>query len=461
MIIPTTEPPRYALDVSDVAGGRRLLSDEVSLLEHVGYALGRRLDAIRLERERLARRLKEEEISRREAEARLEALRAQINPHFLFNTLTTIGYLVQTSPTEAVRTLLRLTEVLRRVLRSDEHVAPLDLELRLVKAYLEIERARFEERLDTRIDVPPDLLPALVPPLILQPLVENAVKHGVSSRAAGGIVIVSGRRITGLDGVTSLELTVRDQARGAEPSVETDIGSGDRPHEHRAAAGAGLRRAGVGLARGAPRWRHCARPAASGAAGGRAGALRGGRHGVIVDQLRAVIADDERPARAFLRSALRKRPDVEIVGEAAEGIAAVRLIEEQRPDVAFLDLQMPGLDGLGVVRMLDRRHLPFVVFVTAYVEHAVKAFEVNAVDYLLKPVSPERLAETLTRVHERLDRTDQRAAAAAGLQRAVDAVEPVTGSGYLERIPCAVRTRSRLCRSNSWRPSSPRESWCI
>ena len=77
-----------------------------------------------------------------------------------------------------------------------------------------------------RIDVPPDLLPALVPPLILQPLVENAVKHGVSSRAAGGIVIVSGRRITGLDGVTSLELTVRDQARGAEPSVETDIGSG-------------------------------------------------------------------------------------------------------------------------------------------------------------------------------------------------------------------------------------------
>ena len=163
---------------------------------------------------------------------------------------------------------------------------------------------------------------------------------------------------------------------------------------------------------------------------------------MIVDQLRAVIADDERPARAFLRNALRKRPDVEIVGEAAEGIAAVRLIEEQRPDVAFLDLQMPGLDGIGVVRMVDRRHLPFVVFVTAYEEHAVKAFEVNAVDYLLKPVSPERLAETLSRVHERLDRTDQRAAAAAGLQRAVDAVEPATRSGYLERIP--VRRRDEI-----------------
>ena len=226
VIIPTTEPPRYALEVADLAGGRRLLSDEVSLLERVGYVLGRRLDAIRLERERLARRLKEEEISRREAEARLEALRAQINPHFLFNALTTIGYLVQTSPAGAVRTLLRLTEVLRRVLRSDEHVAPLDQELRLVRAYLEIEQARFEERLDVQVDVPPDLLAALVPPLILQPLVENAVKHGVSSRAAGGTVTVSGRRIIGLNGQASLELTVRDQGRGSELSVETDIGSG-------------------------------------------------------------------------------------------------------------------------------------------------------------------------------------------------------------------------------------------
>ena len=92
------------------------------------------------------------------AEAKLQALRAQINPHFLFNALTTIGYLVQTAPSEAVRTLLRLTEVLRHVLRSDERVAPLDQELRLVRAYLDIEQARFEERLEVDIDVPDDLL---------------------------------------------------------------------------------------------------------------------------------------------------------------------------------------------------------------------------------------------------------------------------------------------------------------
>lgn len=156
---------------------------------------------------------------------------------------------------------------------------------------------------------------------------------------------------------------------------------------------------------------------------------------MIVDRLRAVIADDERPARTFLRNALKKRPDVEIVGEAENGVEAVRLIEAERPDVAFLDLQMPELDGLGVVRLIDRRRLPFVVFVTAYEEHAVKAFELNAVDYLLKPVSPERLGEAITRLHERLDRVDQRLSAAARLERAAAAIEPALSGGYLERIP--------------------------
>ncbi len=156
---------------------------------------------------------------------------------------------------------------------------------------------------------------------------------------------------------------------------------------------------------------------------------------MIVDRVRAVIADDERPARAFLLSALRKREDVEVVGEAATGVEAVQLIERERPDVAFLDLQMPELDGLGVVRMVDRRHLPLVVFVTAYEEHAVKAFDVNAVDYLLKPVSPERLAEAMTRLQERLDRVDQRHAAASRLQRTAKALEPALHPGFLERIP--------------------------
>jgi two-component sensor histidine kinase len=226
LTVPTTEPPRYVLNVSDVSGGRRLLSDEVVLLEHSAHIVARRVDAIRLERERFESRVREEEISRLAAEARLQALRTQINPHFLFNALTTIGYLVQTAPADAVRTLLRLTEVLRHVLKSDARVAPLRQELNVVKAYLEIEQARFEERLQTHIDVPADLEGVLVPPLILQPLVENAVKHGVSPSAAGGSVRVTARRIALQDGRLALALEVQDEATGTERMATSIESSG-------------------------------------------------------------------------------------------------------------------------------------------------------------------------------------------------------------------------------------------
>src|SRR2546425_988369 len=126
------------------------------------------------------------------------------------------------------------------------------------------------------------------------------------------------------------------------------------------------------------------------------------------DKLRVVIADDERPARSFLSAILRKFDDVEIVGEAANGMDAVSLIESERPDLALLDLQMPEVDGLGVVRMLRRNRTPLVAFVTAYDEHAVRAFELNAVDYILKPVEAGRLRQTINRAKERLERDDYR-----------------------------------------------------
>ncbi len=107
--------------------------------------------------------------------------------------------------------------------------------------------------------------------------------------------------------------------------------------------------------------------------------------------IRAVVADDERPARSFLVAMLRDFPDVTIVGEAASGAEAVEVIEDKRPDLALLDLQMPELDGLEVVRLLNKKHMPLVAFVTAYDEYAVRAFELNAVDYLLKPVTVDRL----------------------------------------------------------------------
>jgi two-component system, LytTR family, response regulator len=155
----------------------------------------------------------------------------------------------------------------------------------------------------------------------------------------------------------------------------------------------------------------------------------------MTDRIRAIIADDERPARSFLTSMLRRRPDVDIVGEADTGVEAVALIERERPDLAFLDLQMPELDGLGVVRVLKRKHMPLVVFVTAYEDYALRAFELNAVDYLLKPVSPARLMEALDRAHDRLERADLRSTEIDRVKAAVDAYEAEARLPYLERIP--------------------------
>ena len=155
----------------------------------------------------------------------------------------------------------------------------------------------------------------------------------------------------------------------------------------------------------------------------------------MTDQIRAIVADDERPARSFLTAMLKRRPDVEIVGEAETGVEAVSLIERERPDLAFLDLQMPELDGLGVVRVLKRKHMPLVVFVTAYEEYALRAFELNAVDYLLKPVNPARLTEALARVQDRLEQADLRSREVDRVKAAVDAYEAEARLPWLERIP--------------------------
>jgi len=150
--------------------------------------------------------------------------------------------------------------------------------------------------------------------------------------------------------------------------------------------------------------------------------------------IRVVIADDERPARAFLAGLLRNVPDVTIVGEAANGAEAIEVIEQVQPDLALLDLQMPEVDGLSVVRLVKRRYLPLIVFVTAYDEYAVRAFELNAVDYLSKPVSESRLREALSRVRDRLSRQGGVHAAAMHVQGALRAYDR-SGCGRLDRIP--------------------------
>ena len=137
-----------------------------------------------------------------------------------------------------------------------------------------------------------------------------------------------------------------------------------------------------------------------------------------MNKLRVIIADDERPARDFLKAILQEFEDVEIVGEAENGAEAVEIIKQTKPDLALLDLQMPEITGLEVVRLLRKSQMPLVAFVTAYDEYAVQAFEVNAVDYLLKPIEKSRLRETLQRAHERLEQADFRETEAEKLKKA-------------------------------------------
>lgn len=121
-------------------------------------------------------------------------------------------------------------------------------------------------------------------------------------------------------------------------------------------------------------------------------------------KIRAVVADDEPLARARLRALLAKAPDVQLVAECADGDAAVAAVREHRPDVLFLDVQMPGKDGFGVLAALAGDPLPQVVFVTAFDQHALKAFDARAIDYLLKPFKQSRFHETLDRVRDRMAR---------------------------------------------------------
>jgi two-component system LytT family response regulator len=143
--------------------------------------------------------------------------------------------------------------------------------------------------------------------------------------------------------------------------------------------------------------------------------------------MRVLVVDDEAPARQRLIDLFRKDASIASVIEATNGLEAVTMIERERPDLVFLDVQMPELDGLGVIDAVGATEMPLTVFVTAYDQHAIRAFESNALDYLLKPYSDERLEATLARARTRLTETQ------AGNLLRLAAVTP-RPSRYLDRL---------------------------
>lgn len=159
-------------------------------------------------------------------------------------------------------------------------------------------------------------------------------------------------------------------------------------------------------------------------------------------KLRVVLADDERPARRFLVNLLRTFPDVEIVGEAGNGKEAIDMIEAERPDLALLDLHMPEAGGLDVARLVKAGATPSIAFVTAHDDFAIQAFELNAIDYLLKPVERERLAGTIERARARASAAP--AERARNLTNASAALDTATQPQYLERIPVRKRDETLI-----------------
>jgi len=119
-------------------------------------------------------------------------------------------------------------------------------------------------------------------------------------------------------------------------------------------------------------------------------------------KIRAIIVDDEPLARGGIKSFLAEEADVEVVGECADGSSAVRAVEQRRPDLLFLDVQMPRLNGFDVLEAIAPEVMPLVIFTTAHDEHAIRAFEVNALDYLLKPFKQARFKTALQRAREQL-----------------------------------------------------------
>jgi signal transduction histidine kinase len=208
------------LEITASHEARTLMQAELAFLESVGTQLEHRLDALHFEAEQRVLLLREERLKRLLTEAELKALRTQVDPHFLFNTLNTIADLIGTNPPQAERMTERLAECFRYALaKHSRALSTLDEELDFARHYLEIEQVRFGDRLRVSLSRGDALGSEAIPSLLLQPLLENAIRHGLAPVREGGCVSVQARR----DGV-SLRLTVEDDGVGMRASSSEGVG---------------------------------------------------------------------------------------------------------------------------------------------------------------------------------------------------------------------------------------------
>jgi two-component system LytT family response regulator len=335
------------------------------------------------------RELRASQLESQLVQAQLQALRMQLHPHFLFNTLHAVSVLVRKGDDQAaVRMIAGLSDLLRLALDSAKtHEVPLRQEMDFVERYLAIEQIRFRDRLEVAVSAGTGDAGRLVPNMLLQPLVENAVRHGWRARPSPP------RSRSRRSGWTALEI------RSATPPG---------PHA------SGLPAAGWGCATpgsGSPActapstsctWsppREAARWSPSDSPSGATPRPTRRRSCMTTERIRTLVVDDEPLAREGLLDLLGGDPEIEVVGSCANGKEALNLVRRQHPALLFLDVQMPEMDGFEVLEAMEslEESAPVVVFVTAYDQYALRAFEMHALDYLLKPFDDDRFEKALRR----------------------------------------------------------------
>ena len=397
-----------------------------------GQHAGAELRALRRARRRrprrryvIARSREREHLEARLAETRLQLLGMQLQPHFLFNTLNTIAEMVHEDPDKADTMIAGLSDLLRRSLDlGTVQQISLSEEIDLVRRYLEIQNARFGDRLQVRLSIDDGALDARVPALLLQPLVENAIQ--ARPRRADRRGVDRHRRALGRRDAHDRG----DRRRRRE-----------RRHHHRTGAG----RAGqhAGAARSPVTDRRAARADARGRPGARVTvripARSEGGEGTRADRRRrgAGAATD--------RWLLAAEPGDQLAASACgDGDSALALIARERPDLVFLDVQMPGMDGFEVLERLGGQ-LPAVIFVTAHDGYALRAFEVHALDYLLKPFDADRFHRALEHGRAQVEhRAEEGGNRLAGLLEQLARERMGTGFGDAGHAPAAQPARRYL-----------------
>jgi two-component system, LytTR family, response regulator len=162
-----------------------------------------------------------------------------------------------------------------------------------------------------------------------------------------------------------------------------------------------------------------------------------------MEQIRTLIVDDEPLAREGIRLHLNEHPDIEVIGECGDGASAVLAIRDLQPELVFLDIQMSGLDGFGVLRAIATDRMPIIVFVTAYDQFALQAFDAHAIDYVLKPLDPDRLDTALERVRNQLHGRSRRERD----DRVLSLLSQVSGNArYIERLVTRTDGKIRIIR---------------